>query len=67
MEMWSSEASTVFQKTWPYFRLIPADNTSGPFPLPKPVSGSGTIDVKVLSWDERRGVWAGGSTGALPG
>ncbi len=44
-------------ETWPYFRLIPADNTSGPFPLPKTLSGSGTIDVKVLSWDERRGVW----------
>ncbi len=44
-------------ETWPHFKLFPADNTSGPFALPRPLPTPGSVDVKVLSWDSLRGVW----------
>ncbi|NLY52627.1 MAG: hypothetical protein GX063_06930 [Firmicutes bacterium] len=44
-------------EAWPHFKLFPADNTSGPFALSKPLPSHGSVDVRVLSWDSQRGVW----------
>ncbi|NMB26079.1 MAG: hypothetical protein GX986_11160, partial [Firmicutes bacterium] len=44
-------------KSWPMYSLHPADNTSGPFQLPKAPVPWGRIDVKIVSWDATREMW----------
>lgn len=42
---------------WPHVALYPADNTSGPFELPKAPSLAGRVDVAILSWDPVKNAW----------
>ncbi|NMB46871.1 MAG: hypothetical protein GX998_10755 [Firmicutes bacterium] len=44
-------------RMWPVFSLYPADNTSGPFALPKPLPLHGSVKAEIVSWDPIRGVW----------
>lgn len=42
---------------WPVSSLYPADNTSGPFLLPKLLPLHHSVNVDIVSWDSIRGVW----------
>ncbi len=42
---------------WPIYSLYPADNTSGPFTLPRAPTPWGRVDVRIVSWDPVEHIW----------